>query len=474
MVSSCYKAIEVILIIIIISVLITNITLCSMVIYRKMQPIEYKELESNYERTPVFTMNAPSQENLTIIHIAIWTMNKAKCFNGKHGPYCELHYIGDDIYTWKENFFYSPSINSDKYKYSSLIKNSVHKGEKCKEGYKQCGIIDTMDNILCLEESDECPINYIVRSNTMTPPKEILKYSTYDVKLIEKGTYFFYTNEAIDNYVISQFSINTNRPCLTSKDSCDKEYGDEKLKEDERYRYLDSMNKHTFYREHGFFGVDMDYENKEDLLRLENVSLYYRPFIGYDLSCVNDSDFYLNKTYRSRCKTARKLIIVALFFDLVQLLAMLIYPCKSFENQCNYMRAPQILLLIKIIQPIFTSCFVIGAFVIHRNENLMGCGDKFTEAVMTEIIEIKRTQEKYEIAMIVISLLLVVLFFIDDVIYGLLENKEIFPCWKKYDIWRQPDISIHNNNNIDNNEIIELNAIVVRRNTKTKNERKCQ
>ena len=104
----------------------------------------------------------------------------------------------------------------------------------------------------------------------------------------------------------------------------------------------------------------------------------------------------------------------------------------------------------------------------------MGCGDKFTEAVMTEIIEIKRTQEKYEIAMIVISLLLVVLFFIDDVIYGLLENKEIFPCWKKYDIWRQPDISIHNNNNIDNNEIIELNAIVVRRNTKTKYDSKCQ
>ena len=470
-----YEGIEMILITIIVSVLITNITLCSMVIHRKMHPREYKELESNYERTPVFTMNAPSQENLTTLHIALWTMNKTKCFNGKYGPYCEFHYIGNDIYTWKEKFFYSPSIDSDKYKYSSLIKNSVRKGEKCKEGYKQCGIIDTMDNILCLEESDECPINYIVRSNSMTPPEEILKYSTYDVKLIEKGTYFFYTNEAIDNYVISQFSINTNRPCLTLKDSCDKEYGDEKLKEDERYRYLDSMNKHSFYREHGFFGLDMDYENKEDLLRLYNVSLYYRPFIGYDLSCVNDSNFYLNKTYRSRCKTARKLIIVALFFDLVQLLAMYLYPFKSHRYACSYKDAPQLFLLVKIIQPIFTSCFVIGALVIHRNENLMGCGDKFTEALMSEMTKIKKTQEKYEIAMIAISLLLVVLFFIDDVIYGLLENKEIFPCWKKFDIRRQPEKTIHNNsNNIDNNEIIELNAIIVRKNTKSKNNSKCQ
>ena len=116
-----YEGIEMILITIIVSVLITNITLCSMVIHRKMHPQEYKELESNYERTPVFTMNAPSQENLTTLHIALWTMNKAKCFHGKDGPYCEFHYIGDDIYTWKEKFFYSPSIDSDKYKYSSLF-----------------------------------------------------------------------------------------------------------------------------------------------------------------------------------------------------------------------------------------------------------------------------------------------------------------------------------------------------------------
>ena len=94
---------------------------------------------------------------------------------------------------------------------------------------------------------------------------------------------------------------------------------------------------------------------------------------------------------------------------------------------------------------------------------------------MSEMTKIKKTQEKYEIAMIAISLLLVVLFFIDDVIYGLLENKEIFPCCKKIDIRRQPEKTIHNNsNNIDNNEIIELNAIIVRKNTKSKNNSKCQ
>lgn len=44
-----YEGFEMILITIIVTVLITNITLCSMVIHRKMHPREYKELESNYE-----------------------------------------------------------------------------------------------------------------------------------------------------------------------------------------------------------------------------------------------------------------------------------------------------------------------------------------------------------------------------------------------------------------------------------------
>lgn len=473
MVSCTYKAIEWIFITIIISVLIINITLCSMVIYRKMQPREYKDLENNYNKVPIFTINAPSQENLSVLQIAIWTMNKAKCYQGKHGPYCENSYSGEAIYTWKEIFFYSPSIDNDKYKYSTLIKNSVAKGEKCKEGYKQCGIIDTMNNILCLEEGDECPINFIIKSNSISPPNEILRYQTFDVKLIEKGTYFFYTNEAIDNYVISEFSINTNKPCLTVTDFCNKKYGKEKLTEDGRYQYLDSMNKHSFYREHGFFGLDMDYQGKEDLLRLDNVNLYYRPFIGYDLSCVNDKNFYLNKTYRSRCKTARKLIIVALFFDLLHLLELFVYPFKSFKHSFAYMTAPKTLLFIKIMHPIFTLCFVIGALAIHRGENLMGCGDVYTEAVLTEMTNIKTKQERYEIAMIAISLLLVILFILDDIIYGLLENKNIFPCYERYNIWRRPARIGFQHNTIDNNEIIQLNAIIVRKRT-NKSERKCE
>ena len=29
----------------------------------------------------------------------------------------------------------------------------------CAEGYRQCGILDTIGNILCIDETYDCPIN---------------------------------------------------------------------------------------------------------------------------------------------------------------------------------------------------------------------------------------------------------------------------------------------------------------------------
>ena len=56
-------------------------------------------------------------------------------------------------------------INSDNERityrknYESLLK---HSGEQCEENYKKCGILDTLGNIMCIPENDECPINEVI------------------------------------------------------------------------------------------------------------------------------------------------------------------------------------------------------------------------------------------------------------------------------------------------------------------------
>ena len=43
--------------------------------------------------------------------------------------------------------------------YESLLKSSVLKGQQCPTDYKQCGVLDTLDNIMCVSKDVSCPIN---------------------------------------------------------------------------------------------------------------------------------------------------------------------------------------------------------------------------------------------------------------------------------------------------------------------------
>ena len=43
-----------------------------------------------------------------------------------------------------------------KYNYEELLK---HSGKECEINYKQCGIMDTLGNIMCIPDEEECPIN---------------------------------------------------------------------------------------------------------------------------------------------------------------------------------------------------------------------------------------------------------------------------------------------------------------------------
>lgn len=84
--------------------------------------------------------------------------------------------------------------------YQSLLEKAVSKGEKCPEGYKQCGILDSLNNIMCIEEDKQCPVNLIVVNTEKNAP------SRYTFKTEQLNTsYIHYTNEAIDNYIVSKF-----------------------------------------------------------------------------------------------------------------------------------------------------------------------------------------------------------------------------------------------------------------------------
>ena len=169
--------------------------------------------------------------------------------------------------------------------YQSLLEKSVPKGEKCLEGYKQCGILDSLNNIMCIEEDKQCPVNLIVVNTEKNAP------SRYTFKTEQLNTsYIHYTNEAIDNYIVTRF-VNI------SEEEIELSPFESKPNEDlSDYSFEDCKIK------------EMEY-SKMNLYQEIETNLLSRPFIGVDMKCLPDG-FYNEEKILKDYNTGKILVII--------------------------------------------------------------------------------------------------------------------------------------------------------------------
>ena len=82
-------------------------------------------------------------------------------------------------------------------KYHRLL-NLIIDG-KCKEGYKKCGILDTIGNILCIDNKFDCPINKLIVDLYSKQDEQSYKdlKQIYNENLIYNYK-FYYSNESLD------------------------------------------------------------------------------------------------------------------------------------------------------------------------------------------------------------------------------------------------------------------------------------
>ena len=116
-----------------------------------------------------------------------------------------------NLTTWKGIQFKTPTIDSN-YSFINLLKNSSRQLMECPSDLKQCGLLDTMNNKMCIDKDKECPINMIIMKNTSEPPTEY-NYTFKNVSF-DDGSYLFYTNEAIDQHIIGKFKISDKEVCI--------------------------------------------------------------------------------------------------------------------------------------------------------------------------------------------------------------------------------------------------------------------
>lgn len=100
-----------------------------------------------------------------------------------------------------------PLLNLDtniEYNYSYLLSHSNK--TKCDIYFKKCGILDTIGNLMCVPELERCPINQIILTLDNNP-------NAYDYLVGNFESYIlYYTNQKIDENIVTKLIINDNRP----------------------------------------------------------------------------------------------------------------------------------------------------------------------------------------------------------------------------------------------------------------------
>lgn len=106
--------------------------------------------------------------------------------------------------------------NALNFSYYELLKNSSR--DKCPENLKQCGILDTFGNKLCLNKDYECPVNEIIIDfcDNKTYYKQ-KGYNSTTYRIISRNYddfCIYYKNDKIDNNIIKSLIVYESIPKL--------------------------------------------------------------------------------------------------------------------------------------------------------------------------------------------------------------------------------------------------------------------
>ena len=176
---------------------------------------------------------------------------------------------------------------------------TANNAQGCPMNHKPCGVIDTLNNVLCVEKNENCPFNDI---KVIPSIDSIPKDRNYTV-LKANSVNFLFSNENIKGNVITQFKVSDNQPCILpyyenmsgklylldamkSRDKCSRGIGDTII--DNEYVKLDTYNKKNFFMDNQLIGSlsSLPEFNIEDYNT--PTSLFVKEYIGVNPSCIRE------------------------------------------------------------------------------------------------------------------------------------------------------------------------------------------
>jgi hypothetical protein len=353
-----------------------------------------QEIKNLVNENPVFfnfliSQSQPSSEYIPYKSFYTWKGTYKIVKKGRNGRKAVQNISAVKINKLYQNMFYYKNISKSYFDYLNNIDDINSTNQICKNNYKKCGILDTNNNILCIPINEECPLNDLKISDVRLSDLEP-EYSFVIVteSLTDSVKYIYYTNNKIDNNIITHFELSTNNPCI---------YPDEHNwigvdpKEIEKNcsckTYINNELYDKSYKEVGnkILMKSLYYDNKISLYNeynYETVNLYARNYYYFNKNCyekyIEDYD-NLETAYISKINTFRILQYINFFLVVIYIIILFIWGCSETEdkdnsNKCNIVITDLIILYGIVINIIF---------LIFRN------GDKLNFSCGNQNINIK-------------------------------------------------------------------------------------
>ena len=331
-------------------------------------------------------------------------LNKGKCTKEQRKFFCrDIPEVPSKYY---ERFdFKNICIKRTKERYRDFLLNKqiIENNKKCPEGYKCCGIVDTLNRKLCMKINERCPIT-------------IKDINSSDNNITENNTE--------NSQILFIFKITEKRPCMIPNQKdwenvYKLEYPFKKCTKlnnqlyDFRYEKLENFvtNKFDLYDNNG---IIQNYpSNTYSKLKDKKLYLYARNILGFNNEDVKEFSFDELISYETISNKHYSFILIISLFALLFLIVCLAI-AKSYDLnrifQRNETRGYLLLTLICIIIIFYLNLIVLVYNLRIQNIIAIEGNDDYTKENMKLFKSEIRMHYYFNLSSLI--LILILIFFI--------------------------------------------------------------
>ena len=429
-----------------------------LVFYFIIKETDFENIFDTFESSPLFDLKiSPNCGSYSHIIFHVWEGYKVTT-GGRHSRTKIVDRT--DIDRINENYFCYKKIS-----YKDLLYNGqiIKKGESCPQEYStNCGIIDTLEQLLCIKNGESCPLYDIGIGN-----KPLGDYTHQN----GNNENIYYNNNSYNEAnkkIIGKLILNEGQPCYRLGEKLWRKFvsteaGDNHLEcelkvfdklNDDKYNKRGEITYQKIYQDNLKNSLyNTLFKDVMDKLNNEKVSLYKREFLGIDKACDEENKIDRNnyETLKNNQKNEGICIlvegIIIFCFGFVIILTLIIIKCKRLLGEPVYYILFGFLNFILLLNLICLICQSVFLGKIIKNDLAYDCSDEITNEVLRlENLNTKKTiiYSGINLGADVLYILFNVLFFLIVYIKEKCENY-------KYNL-RYANKDKETNNNFNNNE----------------------